>query len=686
MPRPTSGPSRRWKAKLDAAVAGQARPGRPLLHRLNRAEYANAVRDLLGLDVDVASLLPPDDAAFGFDNVADAQASSPALLQAYLTAARRISTLATGETRGPDSATYTVRQDLSQDHHLEGLPLGTVGGGVFEHVFPADGEYQFQVRLYRSNLSAIRGLEDPHQIELTIDGERKLFTRIGGPEDLVPLQKNPTDTSDQLEATRLRVRVPVKAGRHAVAAAFLEEVPPLLETNRLQRFIRDFANPFDAEGAPHVQSITIQGPFDRPRRPTLRARGCSSAGPRPPRTSRRKEEDDARRGSSRRWPAGRIRRPVTADGARGTAVVLPAGACQGHVRARDRICAPPCPGLSGFRIPREAEPANLPPGRPFYVNDYELASRLSFFLWSSIPDDELLKLADEGRLRRPDVLVRQVRRMVADRRSEALVANFAGQWLHLRNLRGIVPNSDLFPDFDDNLRQAFRRETELFFGSILRDNRSVLELLTGDYTFVNERLARHYNIPGVFGSQFRQVRLTDDARRGLLGKGAVLMVTSHANTTSPVLRGKWVLENVLGSPPPVPPPDVPALAEGESTRAPRTMRQQMEQHRANAACASCHRLMDPIGFALENFDAVGMWRLRNEAGMPIETADVLANGDKIDGVQGLREALLKRSDVFVQTLTEKLLIYGLGRGLSADDMPLVRRDCPHARKPTSTGS
>ena len=251
------------EARLDAAVAGQARPGRRMLHRLNRAEYANAVRDLLGLDVDVASLLPPDDAAFGFDNVADAQGSSPALLQAYLTAARRISTLATGETRGPDSATYTVRQDLSQDHHLEGLPLGTVGGGVFEHVFPADGEYEFQVRLYRSNLSAIRGLEDPHQIELTIDGERKLFTRIGGPEDLVPLQKNPTDTSDRLEATRLRVRVPVKAGRHAVAAAFLEEVPPLLETNRLQRFIRDFANPFDAEGAPHVQSITIQGPFDR---------------------------------------------------------------------------------------------------------------------------------------------------------------------------------------------------------------------------------------------------------------------------------------------------------------------------------------------------------------------------------------------------------------------------------------
>ena len=337
------------ETSLDAAVAGQARPGRRMLHRLNRAEYANAVRDLLGLEVDVASLLPPDDAAFGFDNVADAQGSSPALLQAYLTAARRISTLATGETRGPDSATYTVRQDLSQDHHLEGLPLGTVGGGVFEHVFPADGEYEFQVRLYRSNLSAIRGLEDPHQIELTIDGERKLFTRIGGPEDLVPLQKNPTDTSDQLEATRLRVRVPVKAGRHAVAAAFLEEVPPLLETNRLQRFIRDFANPFDAEGAPHVQSITIQGPFDRAQAsnpPSSRLFVC-----RPPTAA--DEQACATRILS--TVARRAyRRPVTAEEREGLLSFYRQGRARGTFETRDRICAPPRPGLSGFRISRRS--------------------------------------------------------------------------------------------------------------------------------------------------------------------------------------------------------------------------------------------------------------------------------------------------------------------------------------------
>ena len=655
------------EAKLDAVVAGQARPGRRMLHRLNRVEYANAVRDLLGLDVDVASVLPPDDAAFGFDNVADALGSSPALLQAYLTAARRIGALATGETRGPDSATYTVRQDLSQDQHLEGLPLGTVGGGSFDHTFPADGEYEFQIRLYRTNLSAIRGLEDPHQIELTVDGERKLFTRIGGEADLVPLQKNPTDTSDKLEATRLRVRVPMKAGRHTVAAAFVEEVPPLLETNRLQRFLRDFSNPYDAEGAPHVQSITIQGPFDRGQSsnpPSARLFVCR------PKAASEEQACAARILSTVARRA--YRRPVTAAEKEGLLSFYQQGRERGSFErgigfALRRVLASPA-----FVFRGEGEPANQPPGRPFYVNDYELASRLSFFLWSSIPDDELLKLADEGRLRRPEVLARQVSRMVADSRSDALVSNFAGQWLHLRNLRGIVPNSDLFPDFDDNLRQAFRREAELFFGSVVRENRSVIDLLTGDVTFVNERLARHYNIAGVFGSRFRPVRLTEDARRGLLGKGAVLMVTSHANTTSPVLRGKWVLENMLGAPPPVPPPDVPALAEAES-RKPRTMRQQMEQHRANAACAACHRLMDPIGFALENFDAVGAWRVQNEAGMAIDTADVLANGDKIDGVRGLREALLKRSDVFVQTLTEKLLIYGLGRGLSPDDMPLVRQ-------------
>jgi hypothetical protein len=333
-----------------------------------------------------------------------------------------------------------------------------------------------------------------------------------------------------------------------------------------------------------------------------------------------------------------------------------------------RILASP-----SFVFRPEREPAGVRPGTPYRVADVELASRLSFFLWSTIPDDELMDLAGKGKLSQPDVVANQVRRMLADSRSDAFVRNFAGQWLQLRNLRGIVPNSEAFPDFDDNLRQAFRIEAELFFESILREDRSVLDLLQADYTFVDERLARHYGIPDVVGSHFRRVTLPGETRRGLLGKGAVLMVTSHATTTSPVLRGKWVLENLMGAPPPPPPPDVPALEEAAPGAAPRTMREQMERHRAQPLCAGCHKVMDPIGFALENFDVVGAWRTANEFGVTLNTADVLANGEKIDGVVTLRRALLSRPDVFVQTLTEKLLVYALGRGLTAQDMPTVRQ-------------
>ena len=578
--------------------------------------------------------------------------------------------------------TYTVRQDLSQDHHLEGLPLGTVGGGVFEHVFPADGEYEFQVRLYRTNLSAIRGLEDPHQIELTIDGERKLFTRIGGPEDLVPLQKNPTDTGDRLEATRLRVRLPIKAGRHAVAAAFLEEVPPLLETNRLQRFIRDFANPYDAEGAPHVQSITIQGPFNRaqaanpPSSQLFVCRPATAADEQPCAT--RILSTVARRA---------YRRPLTADEKSGLLAFYAQGRATGSFEkgigfALRRVLA--CPA---FVFRGEGEPAQQAPGRAFYVNDFELASRLVVL---SVEQHPRRPAAEAGRRGSPAPAGGADAAGAADAGRSAGArrwsTNFAGQWLHLRNLRGIVPNSELFPDFDDNLRQAFRREAELFFGSVIRENRSVLDLLTADYTFVNERLARHYRIPGVFGSHFRRVQLTDDARRGLLGKGAVLMVTSHANTTSPVLRGKWVLENVLGSPPPAPPPDVPALAEDERQRAPRTMREQMEQHRSNAACAGCHRLMDPIGFALENFDAVGAWRTcATRAACRSIPPTCWPTARRSTACAGSARRCCERPDVFVQTLTEKLLIYALGRGLSPTTCRWSGRSSA-PRKPTRTGS
>ncbi len=669
------------EGELDAPAATHPYPGRPVLHRMNRAEYANAIRDLLGLRVDVAELLPPDDSAYGFDNVAEALRSSPALLQSYLSAARKISTIAVGDPRiVVDRDTYETRQDLSQDRHLDGLPLGTQGGLVATHTFPIDGDYEFQVRMWRTNLSAMRGLQDPHQVEIALDGTRILLATIGGDTDLVNLQKNPTATSDAIEATRLHVRAHVKAGMRTLTAAVIEETPWTLETARLQPFIRDFNSPFAAEGDPHVQSLSVEGPYNvAPAQQTSSARvfvcrPASAAAE--PACARRIVETIGRRAYRRPLAAAEIdalmdfyrtgRKDASFDA--------------GVEFALRRILASP-----SFVFRPEREPlddghgAPLAAGTPYRVTDYELASRLSFFLWSSIPDETLLRVASTGTLSHPDVLRAQVRRMLADPKSSALVQNFAGQWLQLRNLKGITPNPETFPDFDDNLREAFRTEAELFFGSMIHQDRDVLDLMTANDTFVNERLARHYGIPNVFGSYFRRVTLRDDARRGLLGKGAVLMVTSHATTTSPVLRGKWILENILGSPPPAPPPNVPALKEPAPGAAPKTMRAQMEQHRDNPACASCHKSMDPLGFALENFDVDGTWRTTNVGGYPLDTADVMADGTRIEGAAGLRQALLKRPDVFVQTLTEKLLVYALGRGLTPQDMPTVRAVVRNAR-------
>jgi hypothetical protein len=653
-------------------------PGRPVLRRLNRAEYANAIRDLLGLDVDVAALLPPDVSAFGFDNVSDAQGSSPALLQAYLAAARKISASAVGDPRtATGSDTYTVRQDLSQDVHLDDLPLGTVGGMRAKHTFPVDGEYEFQVRLYRTNLSAIRGLEDPHDLELTLDEEPILRASIGGEKDLIALQTNPTDTSDVLEASRLRVRRVVKAGQRDVAAAFLDATPPLFETNRLQRFIRDFSNPFDAEGAPHVQSITIQGPFGAKTAgvpPSPRVFICRPGQPRSGASSNPPSEDACARRILSTLAAQAYRRPISDAELRDLlnyyAQARKGGSFQDGIQfGLRRILASP-----SFVFRPELEPASIAVGTSYRITDTELATRLSFFFWSSLPDEPLMRAARDGRLASLDMRAAQVRRMLADPKSAAFVGNFAGQWLHLRNLKGKVPNSELFPDFDDNLRQAFQREAELFFESVMREDRSVLDLMNADYTFVNERLARHYGIPNVFGSDFRRVSLTEAARRGILGKGAVLLVTSHPTTTSPVLRGKWVLENLLGAPPPPPPADLDtALKTDPPGSAPKTMREQMERHRTNPVCANCHQVMDPIGFALENFDLVGAWRTRDANGLPLNTADALTDGTKIDGVVSLREALVRRPDVFVRTLTEKLMVYALGRGLTYEDMPEVRK-------------
>jgi len=668
MPRPDEATYDRLivslEAALDAAARSRPNPGRPLLHRLNRAEYANAIRDLLSLEVDVAPLLPPDDSTQGFDNVADVLGVSPLLLERYLAAADKISGLAVGDPdTGAGSETYRVRQDLSQNQHIEGLPFGTVGGVLVRSTLPLDGEYVISVRLMRTNTGAMRGLEFPHQLETVVDGRRVHLASFGGETDLRAEYQNPTTAGDLVDA-RLRVRVPLGAGPHSIGVGFLQKSTAASIT-RLQPFLRA-ADTIETSGDPHVDMLVIAGPFnptgpgDTPsRRRIFLCRPQSSVTETA--CARRIIATLARRA---------YRRPVLEPELTGLLDFFRAGRTArggfdaGIQMALRRILASP-----KFVFRAEAD-ARVPAGTPYPVSDIELASRLSFFLWSSIPDDELLDSAIQGRLRKPGVLEHQVRRMLADPRSGAIVQNFAGQWLYLRNLRSLQPNSTEFPDFDDNLRQAFQREVELFFDSIMREDRSVVDLLTADYTFVNERLARHYKIPNIYGSRFRRVTLADDARRGLLGKGALLMVTSQADRTSPVLRGKWVLENLVGTAPPPPPPVVPSLDTGAAAKA-RTMRARLEAHRASPACAGCHRVMDPIGFALENFDAVGVWRT-HEADMPINVGGQFWDGTSLDGAVGLRQALLKRPQAFVHTLTEKLLTYALGRSLDYYDMPAVR--------------
>jgi mono/diheme cytochrome c family protein len=646
--------------QLDHAAEAHPNPGRPVLHRLNRAEYANAIRDLLALNVDAAALLPPDDSAYGFDNISDALGLSPALQEHYLSAALKIGALAVGDPHvTPGSETYRIKQDLSQNQHIEGMPIGTLGGTRVLYNFPLDGEYIFQAKLYRTNLNIMRGLSTEHQVEFAVDGTRVRLATLGGPADLAALFEAPTDTGDAIDA-RLRVRIPVKAGPHEVTAAFLQG-PMVAIPDRLQPYIRSSVDNFDWAGLPHMQTFSITGPFD--------AKGPGDT------PARRRifichAPDNACAKQIVSTLARRAyRQPVTDADLKILMNFYDSGRKDGGFEAGietalQRILASP---KFVFRV--ERDPAALP--AIHRVSDVELASRLSFFLWSSIPDDDLLNAASQGTLEDPVVLEREVRRMLADPKAEALVSNFAGQWLHLRNVPNVLPNSDLFPDFDENLRQSMRRETELLFESMIHEDRGVLNLLTADYTFVNERLARHYGIPDIYGSRFRRVEITDEARKGLLGQASILAVTSHAERTSPVVRGKFILENILGMPVPPPPPDVPPLKATEAGEQPKTIREQMAEHRANPACATCHKIMDPIGFSLENFDAVGAWRAR-EPGGPIDASGQLADGTKVDGVAGLRDAIVRRPDMFASTLTEKLLTYGLGRGLDYYDMPAVR--------------
>jgi mono/diheme cytochrome c family protein len=649
---------------LDAAAARQPDPGSPVLHRVNRAEYANAIRDLLALEIAPASLLPPDDSAYGFDNVSDVLNVSPSLQERYLSAARKISALAVGDSQiVPFESTYRLRQDLSQNQHVEGLPLGTIGGTLVRHTFPLDGQYLFQIRLFRTNLGMMRGLEYPHQIEYTVDGERVHVATIGGNVDLAAAFEKPTVTGDAMEA-RLRVRIPVKAGPHAVGVAFVEDFPGV-DTVRLQPFLRSSYDTLDWTGRPHIEMFSIAGPFnpagpgDTPsRRRIFECRPTTGPGELP--CAKRIISSLARQA---------YRRPPTEADLEHALGFYEAGRRDGSFESGIQAALQFILASPNFVFRVERDPESVAAGTVYRISDIELASRLSFFLWSSIPDAELLDLATRGRLADPAVREHQVRRMLADPRSHALVSNFAGQWLQLRNVRTVLPNSEVFPDFDDNLRESFLRETEMLFESVMREDRNVLDLLRADYTFVNERLARHYNMPNIYGSAFRRVPVTDEARRGLLGQGSILAVTSHAERTSPVLRGKWILENLLGTPPPPPPQDVPAL-EDRSEKA-RTVRARMEQHRANPVCASCHKIMDPLGFALENFDAVGAWRTEEE-GAPIDPAGQLADGANVEGVVALRQAILRRPELFVSTMTEKMLIFSLGRGIDYHDMPVVR--------------
>ena len=655
---------------LDSAAAAHPDPGRTAtFRRLNRTEYQNAVRDLLALDVDVTALLPRDDSAFGFDNV-NAGGLSPTLMERYLAAARKVSRLAVGSgLPAPGSRVVVVPADRTQEDHVAGLPFGTRGGTAVEHTFPADGEYEIQVRLQRNRNENVEGLTEPHDVEITLDGERlALFTME--PSRNYVLQANAAYYADEGIDNHLNVRLAAPAGPHVVGAAFIKKNSALIETTR-QPYDAHFNMDRHPRQQPAVRSVSIAGPFD----PTGVGETPSRArifACRPPAGASDAEAEECAAAIVAGLARRAYRRPVTVDDLEQLVSFYRRGYAAGGFEAGVETALRALLASPEFLFRIERDPEGAAPGEPYRVTGLELASRLSFFLWSSLPDDELLDAAAAGKLRDPAALRAQARRMLADPRAATLTTNFASQWLHLRNLDAVRPDARLFPDFDDNLRQGFRRETELLFQSILDEDRSVVDLLTADYTFANERVARHYGFPGIYGDHFRRVDLPEGSpRAGLLGHGSILTVTSYATRTSPVLRGKWILENLLGTPPPPPPANVPPLEETRSNTRVVSMRERMAAHRRNPQCAVCHRIMDPAGLSMENFDAIGRWR-DAEGGAAIDAAGNLPGGEDFDGVAGLRGALLERPEVFVGTVTEKLLTYALGRGLDHADAPAVR--------------
>jgi mono/diheme cytochrome c family protein len=667
MPRPEAATLEAFVSHLettiDRAAVATPRPGRTALHRLNRAEYANAIRDLLSLQIDSTALLPPDDESSGFDNIADVLTVSPSLMERYLSASWNISRMALGNVNiTPSTATYRVRPDLSQDQHIEGLPPGTRGGMKIEHAFPVDGEYVIKLRMWRNTFDLMRGMEDPHDIEIALDGARLTMVTAGGRDDFGRMAENPGTFGADLDR-RLTVRLPVKAGTHTIwATTVLKSQAP--RDDLIKPFIKTTVDGLDILGDPSVDRITIEGPY------AVAAPGDSA--------SRRKILQCRPTAAQETACAQRIlttlarqayRKPVDPATADVLMNFYARGRKSGDFErgiesALQFILASP-----EFLFRVEPDPRGSAP--VYRLGDLELASRLSFFLWSSLPDEPLVALAAQGKLKQPAVLEQQVKRMLADPRSKTLIDNFAEQWLHLRNLKNSNPDLGAFPDFDDNLRQAMKEETELFFDSIMREDRSVMDLLNADYTFVNERLARHYGMPNIYGSRFRRVPVVSDARRGLLGQASILTVTSYPNRTSPVERGKWILTNLLGVPPKPPPPNIPVLPESGADGKVVSLRQRMERHRADPVCAGCHRAMDPIGFSMENFDGIGRWRSK-EDGAPIDASGTLFTGAKLDGVNALRQEMTRRPDVFVGVLTERMLTYAVGRGLEHYDIPAVR--------------
>ena len=660
------------ETELDRAALEHPNPGRPTLHRLNRAEYRNAVRDLLAVDID-ASLLPADNAAYGFDNNADALTLSSALTERYLGAAATIGQMALGRPRGtPTPETIFVPTDRDQDIRVsDALPFGTRGGTTFRYYFPAAGEYVFEMRPRESGVAG--GFEgvtaEPHQLDVSLDGVRVWSGTVQRPEGLRGDERN----KKILES--MRFQTSVKAGSHLVQVYFAAKTSAYVEDLFDPDLRRD---PYRApNGEPAISSVTITGP-----QPDTVPAGRAADSPsrrklfvcRPAVAAETEEAASCAATIISTLARRAYRRPVTDADLEIPLSLYRDGASQGGFEAGIELALRGILVSPNFLFRFEDQPASVAPDTPYRISDLELASRLSFFLWSTIPDDELVDLAVRKTLHEPDVLQRQVRRMLADPRSKALVDNFAGQWLHVRNVAGFQPSPELLFHFDDNLRQAFERETNLFFESIIRENRSLLDLLDADYTFLNERLARHYGIRGVYGERFRRVSLpADSVRRGLLGQGSILTGTSRANRTSPVIRGKWIMENILGAPPPPPPPNVPDLEEERDPRKVLPMREQMAAHRANPVCASCHAQMDQLGFALENFDAVGEWREVYASGLPIDASAEFPDGTTFDGPTELRQLLLSQSEAFLTTVTDRLLTYALGRGLDATDAPVVRQ-------------